>query len=147
MTIETALRDLDNAVQDLQSSDHNTYDRPLKYLAAILASDELKPIVDDLKAEVDLEEFITEANAGATRIGSARLNWPTNKNEVLGLSIAMIEFFAEDLELFENFAFTYYYSGNNISKSVQNLVKSVIIPFNRDFAIHVKENLPNTNHE
>ena len=78
MTVKSALRELNNAVLDLQASHHNTYDRPLKLLAFTLASDDLKPITDKLKKRADFDAFLENANQGGSMVGSASLNWPTN---------------------------------------------------------------------
>lgn len=147
MTIESSLRELNNAVLDLQSSDYNTYDRFLKRIATVLASDDLKLTTDSLKAGVNFEEFIAAADTGGSFVGSSKLNWPIIQNEVLGLSIVLIERGAENSRWFENFAFTFYYSGSNLFESIRKMVNSVVIPFSRDFATHVRENLLNTNQE
>ena len=143
MTIDSDLREINNAVLDLQSADHNTYVRPLKRIANLLVSDDLKPITDKLKATVEFDAFLGAANKGGSMVGSASLNWPTNREEELGLSIVIIELGASDETWFRNFAFTYYYGGTTkFINSIRNVISSVIIPFNRDFATYVNENNP-----
>ena len=143
MTVKSALRELNNAILDLQASDYNTYDRPLKRLAATLASDDLKPITDKLKAGVDFDSFLGSANRGGSMLGSASLNWPTNREEELGLTIILIESGAENPSWFVDLAFNFYYGGKKYIASIRKLTASVIIPFNRDFAIYVKQNVSN----
>ena len=144
MTAKSALRDLNNAVLDLQASDYNTYVRPLKRLAATLASDALKPITDNLKAGVDFDSFLGSANSGGSMLGSASLNWPTNREEELGLTIILIEHGAENPSWFKDLAFEFYFSGPKTIDSIRKITASVIIPFNRDFATHVEQNAPKT---
>ena len=143
MTVKVALQELDNAVLDLQASDYNTFERPLKRLAATLASDDLKSITDELKSGVDFDSFLGDANTGGSMLGSASLNWPTNRKEELGLTIILIERGAEDPSWFNDLAFQYYYGGTKFIESIRKITASVIIPFSRDFAIHVGQNMPN----
>ena len=144
MTIDSALRDLNNTVLDLQSSEYNTYVRFFRRLAQILISDDLKSITDDLKTKVDFEAFIAAANPGGIMVGSASLNWPTDSEQVLGLSLTIIERGAADPKWLNNFTQQYYYARKPIDL-IRNLVKSVIIPFNRDFSIYVTETLKPVN--
>lgn len=139
MTIKSALQDINNAVLDLQSADYNTYVRPLKRIADILVSDDLKAITEELKAGVDFDAFMNTANEGGSMVGSASLNWPTNRKEELGLSIIVIERGASDPNWFLNFAHDYYYGGIKFFDSIRKVTTSIIVPFNRDFGTYVKE--------
>lgn len=140
MTIDSALQELDNAVLDLQTSDYNTYVRPLTRISDTLASDDLKVFTDVLKAGVDFDVFLAAANKGGSMVGSASLNWPTNREEELGLSIIVIERGADDPNWFLNFAHDYYYGGRKHFDSIRKLMTSIIIPFSRDFRTHVEKN-------
>ena len=130
---------MNNAVLDLQAADYNTFSRPLKRLARTLASDELKPVADTLRSNVDFDAFLAKANRGGGMVGSASLNWPTDSKQELGLTIVLIERGAEDPNWFNNFAFTYFHAGRKFIDSIRKLVTSVIVPFNRDFAIHLED--------
>ncbi|MCY4196945.1 MAG: nucleotide-binding protein [Rhodobacteraceae bacterium] len=144
MTVKEALNDLNNAVLDLQSSDLTTYVRPLKNMARILVSDELKSITGKLRDRVNFDAFVAAANPGGSMAGSASLNWPEEKEQELGLSIVVIERGAEDSNWFISFAYDYYYDRKPIN-CIHNLVRSLIVPFNRDFSTYVerqKVNLP-----
>lgn len=143
MTIESALRDLNNAVLDLQAADYNTYDRPLRRMAAALAAAELKPIVDDLKAGVDFDAFLAAANPTRGMAGSASLNWPTEREAELGLSIILIERGAENPGWLLNVAHEYYYSGSKVIGDIRKITSAVIVPFARDFAAYVAEKTRN----
>ena len=143
MTVKSALRELTNAVLDLQSSDYNTYVRPLKRIAEVLASDHLKSSAENLKAGVDFDAFVAAADRGGSMVGSASLNWPTNREQELGLSIVLIERGAEDPNWFLQFAHEYYYGGRKYFDSIRKVVTSLIVPFSRDFATYVQENAEN----
>ena len=140
MTVKFALQDMNNAVLDLQAADYNTFARPLKRLAQTLASDDLKEIADGLRNKVDFDCFLTSADGGGSMVGSARLNWPTDREQELGLSIALIERGAENPDWFTDFAYTYYHGGNKFIESIRKVVTSAIIPFSRDFTIYVEDN-------
>lgn len=143
MTIKSALRDLNNAVLDLQQSDYNTYDRPLKRMAAALRSDDLKTISQKLKADLDFEQFIDEADKGGSMMGSASLNWPAEREKELGLAIMMIERGADDPDWFMNFSHHYYYaSSSKLIAGIRKITTAVLIPFNRDFKAYVEEQAP-----
>lgn len=140
MTIKSALQELNNATLDLQAADYNTYARPLKRLASTLASEELKPITDKLKEGIDFNAFLTGATSGSMA-GSASLNWPTNREEELGIAIIIIERGAKNPEWFTNLAFQYYHGGTRFIESIRKITTSVIIPFNRDFATYVEQHV------
>lgn len=143
MTIKSALRDLNNALLDLQQSDYNTYDRPLKRMAAALRSDDLKSICEPLKSSVDFDQFIKDANEGGSMMGSASLNWPTEREKELGLVIALIERAADDPDWFMNFAHHYYYaSSSKLIAGIRKITTAVLVPFNRDFQSYVEEQAP-----
>ena len=138
MTIKSALREMNNAVLDLQMADHNTYVRPLQRIAQSLTSDDLKAITMPLKEQVDLDAFIAGATHGGMA-GSSRLNWPVDREEELGLAMCMIERGAEDPTWFRDFAIQFYYAGRTLTNSIRKITSSVVIPFSRDFAIYVEE--------
>ena len=144
MTIKSDIRELNNAVLDLQASDYNTYVRPLKRIVEILASDDLKPFSDELKAGVDFHAFLEGANKGGSMVGSASLNWPTNREKELGLAIVLIECGAKEPNWLLDFAHEYYHGGQKFFDSIRKFITSVIIPFSRDFTTYVEQNAPNT---
>ena len=140
MTIRSALQEINNAVLDLQASDYNTYVRPLARISETLVSDDLKTITDKLKAGVDFGAFLAAANKGGGMVGSASLNWPTNREEELGLSIIVIERGANDPNWFLNFALDYYYGGRKFFDSIRKITTNMIMPFSRDFRTYVEQN-------
>lgn len=134
MSVKDALGDLNSALLDLQAADYDTWDRPLKRMASILGSDDLKPISDELKKCVDFDGFLTAASAN-TGMGNDRLDWPTEREKELGLTIQLIERGAGDPEWFMNFAHRYYSASSaKIIATIQKITRSVLIPFNREFS-------------
>jgi hypothetical protein len=142
VTIKAALREVNNAVLDLQTADYNTYDRPLVRLASALNADDLKPITDTLRSKADFDEFLAGASRSGSMMGSARLNWPDERDKELGLTIQLIERGAKEPRWFLDLAHTYYYSGRKIVGDIRKITTAVIIPFNRDFAAYVEDRVP-----
>lgn len=142
MTVQVALEQVNSAVLDLQQASLNTFDRPLKELSAALRADELRSVAERLKAATDFEAFIESADDGGSMLGSAKLNWPIDLEEKLGLSIAIIDRGAESRDWFMNFAFNYLYISKQVIEDIRHVVRSVIIPFNRDFAAYMKRQTP-----
>lgn len=132
-----ALTDIRNAVLSLQSADYNTYQRPLRELAAALDSDELRSINDALKAEVDFDAFEGQERAGGM-VGSDVLDWPSDKAKMLGLTLILIERGAANPDWLTDFAHTFYYGGGKYSADLRKLVTSAIVPFERDYRTYVE---------
>ncbi len=142
MTLKSALTELNNAILDLQQADYNTYERPLKKLAGALKSDELRATSEALTTKVDFEAFVSGSNRGGSMMGSASLKWPEDKEQELGLTIALIERGAADPNWFMNFGHHWFYSGNKLISGIQKMTRSVIVPFGRDFKTYIEQSAP-----
>ena len=95
---------INNAVLDLQNSHFQTYKRPLRQLSRLLQHSDLATANSALTEKVDLEAFLAEASktSGAS-LGSEGLDWPESREEYLGLSLLLIQKFAEDPSFIVNF--------------------------------------------
>lgn len=142
MTKESALKDLNNAILDLQQADHNTYERPVKKIAVALNDPDLQAINKKLKDNVDFEAFIENSNGGGSMVGSAQLNWPLERELELGLTLEMIEKAGSDPRWLQDFAFKWYYDGNKIINGLRKLNRSVLIPFARDYKDYIDTVMP-----
>lgn len=141
MTIKSALRDVNNAIIDLQQADYNTWEQPLKRLGHALQSEDLIAFCDKLSAEVDLEEFLSTASKRGGMAGNASLNWPIEKDKQLGLSILIIQRGFSEPRWFMDFAQEYYYAvSSKIIASIRKITTSLLIPFGRDFKDYVEAN-------
>ena len=77
--------EINNAALDLQNSQLQTYERPLKKLAQLLRHRDLEPYNDELTKDVDLEAFIAESEkTGGSMVGSAQLAWPDDSKKTMG---------------------------------------------------------------
>lgn len=144
MTLKSAFADLNNAILDLQQADYNTYERPLKKLASALRTEELHATSEALSSKVDFDQFVAEGDQGGSMMGSATLKWPDDKEQELGLTIALIERGAADPDWFMSFGHHWFYNGNKLISGIQKMTKSVIVPFGRDFRSYVEQSAPTT---
>lgn len=130
--------EINNAVLDLQSSQLQTYARPLKKLSHLLSHPELKDVNERLTEGLDLNDFL--AKSEETRggmVGSSQLAWPESHEKTLGLTLLLIERFAEDPQFAAQFGHDYFYSGSKIIAGIHSITSQLIIPFVRDYRAYV----------
>lgn len=131
--------DINNAVLDLQASQLQTYERPLKKLVQLLEHPELESYNAELKAGLDLEAFIEASEqTGGGMVGSARLAWPDDPREVLGLTLLLIEKLGNDPHYAVNFSHHFFYTGRKVIDGIHSLTGQLIIPFVRDYKDYVQ---------
>lgn len=136
------LRQLNNAVLDLQGADYQSFALPLSKIGKILASDDLAPINAELTQGLDIEDFLKKGHAtGGSMVGSATLVWPDDEREILGTQLLLIQRLCADPDWTIQFAGTFYVShSNKFMRDVQQLVAQLIIPFARDYREYVEAN-------
>lgn len=142
MTLKSALAEMNNAILDLQQADYNTYERPLKKLAAALKAEELRATSEALGTNVDFDRFLADSDQGESMMGSASLKWPDEKEQELGLTIALIERGAADPDWFMGFGNHWFYNGSKLISGIHKMTRSVIVPFGRDFKTFVEQSAP-----
>lgn len=131
--------EINNAVLDLQNSQLQTYERPLKKLAQLLQHNELELYNEELTKEVDLDAFITESEkTGGSMVGSAQLAWPDDSKKTMGLTLLLIEKLANDPNYALSFSHDFFNSGRKIIASIHALTGQLIIPFVRDYKNYVQ---------
>lgn len=142
MTVASALEELNNAILDIQQADYNTYERPIRKLAAALNDPDLQAINEELKAKVDFDDFVESSNSGGSMLGSAQLNWPLEKEHELGLTLQLIEKAGNDPGWLLTFSHDWYYDGKKIVAGIRKLTRSVLIPFARDYKTFLTNKAP-----
>jgi len=131
--------EINNAVLDLQNSQLQTYERPLKKLAQLLRHADLEPYNEELTKEVDLDTFIAESEkTGGGMVGSAQLAWPDDPKKTMGLTLLLIEKLANDPSYATNFSHHFFYSGRKIIAGIHALTGQLIMPFIRDYKHYVQ---------
>jgi predicted nucleotide-binding protein len=139
MMIQDIFGEINNAVLDLQSSQLQTFERPLKKLAQLLRHADLEPYNEGLTKEIDLDTFIAESEkTGGGRVGSAQLAWPDDPKKTMGLTLLLIEKLGNDPRYATNFGHHFFYSGNKIIAGIHALTGQLIIPFVRDYKNYVQ---------
>lgn len=131
--------EINNAVLDLQASQLQSYDRPLKALARLLQHPDLSATNKALTEGLDLEGFLSESHKSqGGMVGSARLAWPDDQRKTLGLTLLLIRRFGEDPDYITQFGHTFFYTDSpKIMAGVQSVIRQMIIPFARDYKKYV----------
>ncbi len=129
---------INNAVLDLQSSQLQSFERPLKTLAKLLRHTDLETVNTELTAGIDLQAFLDEhAKETGGMLGSDSVDWPTETREYLGVVLLLIEKFASDPDYMMNFGHRFFYSDNKYMSGINAITGQVIIPFARDYKSYV----------
>ncbi|QJT31753.1 hypothetical protein E4186_17325 [Aeromonas media] len=131
--------EINNAVLDLQASQLQTYERPLKRLDQLLKHPELESHNAVITIGLDLDAFIKESDqTGGSMVGSSRLVWPDDPKQALGLTLLLIEKLGDDPNFAINFSHNFFYSGKKIIASIHSLTGQLIIPFVRDYKNYIQ---------
>jgi len=137
----TALRQIENTVNDLRRADTQTFERHIKKLSRVLHSESLEPFTKELCKEIDLDAWLKAGyDTQGSMLGSATLDWPEDEKRELGLVILLIDRFAEkDSHYAFDFAHIFYTtSSNSIATTLQHMASQLFVPFARDFAAWVR---------
>ena len=131
--------EINNAVLDLQASQLQTYERPLKKLALLLKNPELEPYNTELTSGLDLGAFIDDSEKSiGGMVGSGQLAWPNDARQVLGLSLLLIDKLAADSNNALSFSHQFFHSGSKVIAGIHGMTGQLIIPFVRDYKNYVQ---------
>lgn len=133
------LRKIDNTVLDLQASHYQTYEALLQKLARLLRHDELQAYNEKLIHNVNLNDFLNNSfDTQSGMVGSACLEWTENDDENLALQYLLIQKFGNEESFAENFGYTFYHSSGKTINYIHSMVRSLIIPFVRDYKQYIQ---------
>jgi predicted nucleotide-binding protein len=131
--------EINNAVLDLQASQLQTYERPLRKLAQLLRHPDLEPYNVKLTEGLDLDAFMAESGRSVGgMVGSSKLAWPDDARQALGLTLLLIEKLADKSGLAISFSHDFFYSGKKVISGIHALTGQLIIPFVRDYKNYVQ---------
>ncbi|TSJ83248.1 hypothetical protein FG002_021440, partial [Chitinimonas sp. BJB300] len=101
-----------------------------------------------LVADLDVERFLDESSkTQRCMVGSARLVWPVDADQVLGLKWLLVQKYAREPNQLLNFTHTYYTVGSNLTGELHSLTRQLLIPLGRDYKEYVLTNdNPNEEH-
>lgn len=137
---EAAFRRIENIVDDLERAGSESFCRHIKKLSRILHSDEFARITDELIARVKFNEWLESCEATENgMVGSAQLNWPEDHLEELGMTAALIDYFADDPNRAMYFSHTFFFQDGKITPELQHMTAQIIVPFARDYIDHISE--------
>ncbi len=135
---EVLFKRINNALFDMQAATSQTFEQHFLTFARLFADSSLDLLNQKLTASLDVECFL-EASSRSQRsmVGSARLAWPENADEVLGLQWLLVQKLAREPRGLLNFAHTYYTVGRNVTGELHSLTRQLLIPFARDYKDYV----------
>ena len=132
---------INNAVLDLQGSQLQTFERPLKVLVRNLHHPSLEETNRSLIENADFDAFMAASErSGGSMVGSNKLAWPDDQKLVLGLTLILLDKLADDSSYAINFSHRFFYSGSKIIAGLHALTRQLIIPFVRDYKDYVMNN-------
>lgn len=136
---QNLFRQIENIVMDLRRSEYNTFGRHIKKLSRLLHAPGLDSISQELARSTDLDAWLEAGSATqGGMVGSAELEWPSDPKQELGLVVGLIDRFAQKPDEATNFSYMFYYSSNNVTNNLQNMIAQIIVPFARDYIEYVK---------
>ena len=140
--VKDYLDEVGEVALELQSSDYQTIQRPMKTLARLLRSETVSALIPQLTQGIDLDAWLKAGKeTQGSMVGSASLDWPDSIDAELGTTILLINRMAEDVDFTQNFSFTFYYAGNNYTATLRKMVGGLIVPFVPKFSRYVKTKL------
>jgi len=129
---------INNALLDMQASTSQTFEQHFLTFARLLADSSLQSLNQRLVADLDIERFLDESSkTQGSMVGSARLVWPADADQVLGLKWLLVQKFACKPNQLLGFAHTYYTVGRNLTGELHSLTRQLLIPFGRDYKEYV----------
>lgn len=132
---------LRHATLDMQGTDYQTYERPLKRFCKLLSSPGLVEANRNLTNSLNLEAFLRDSQAtGGGMVGSHRLAWPNDDKEQLGITLLLILKMGDEPAFLLDFGHTYFSSSSKLTASIRAIVGQLIIPFMRDYKAFVLNN-------
>ncbi|WP_282262349.1 nucleotide-binding protein [Stenotrophomonas sp. PS02301] len=138
MTAVNLFEQINAAVLDLQASEPQSYERPLRRLGQLLVHPDLETANRLLTEGLDLQAFLVESeNTGGGMSGSHRLVWPDNPTEQLGMMLLVVQDLASRPDHALSFCHQYFYSGRSIVAGIHSMTRQLLIPFVRDYKTYV----------
>ncbi len=135
---EVLFKRINNALFDMQAATSQTFEQHFLTFARLFADSSLDLLNQKLTASLDVECFLeASSRSQGSMVGSARLAWPENADEVLGLQWLLVQKLAREPRGLLNFAHTYYTVGRNVTGELHSLTRQLLIPFARDYKDYV----------
>lgn len=131
------------AALDLQMSNLQSYERPLRRLGQLLAHDDLAEANRRLTEGLDYAAFLAASEeTGGGMVGSHRLAWPDDPTQQLGMMLLLIQDLCGDPARAVQFGHRYFDSSRKIIAGIHGMTRHLILPFLRDYKAFVMQRGP-----
>lgn len=141
MTAVDLFAQINAAVLDMQASEYQSYERPLRRLGQLLNHADLEAVNLALTEGLDYEAFLAESEeTGGGMVGSHRLVWPEDQSQQLGMMLLVLKDLAARPDYALDFCHQYFYSGRSLVSGIHAMTRQLIIPFVRDYKSYVLSN-------
>lgn len=138
MTAVDLFEQINAAVLDLQASEFQSYERPLRRLYQLLSHPDLETANRLLSEGLDLQAFLDECEkTGGGMSGSHRLVWPDDPTQQLGMMLLVVKDLASRPDDALSFCHQYFYSGRSVVAGIHSMTRQLLIPFVRDYKTYV----------
>lgn len=138
MTAVDLFEQINAAVLDLQASEYQSYERPLRRLDQLLSHPDLEPANRLLSEGLDLKAFLDESEkTGGGMSGSHRLVWPDDPTMQLGMMLLVVKDLASRPNDALSFCHQYFYAGRSVVAGIHSMTRQLLIPFVRDYKTYV----------
>lgn len=136
-------KQITDTVLDLQQSNLQSYERPLRRLGQLLAHEDLADPNRRLTAGLDYEAFLSASEAtGGGMVGSHRLVWPEDPIQELGMMLLLIQDLSRDPNRAAQFGHQYFDSSRKIIAGIHGMTRQLILPFLREYKAYVMQGGP-----
>lgn len=131
--LDEAFSELDDALDDFEASGYQNADNILQRLVERIDREPLRGVVDALLPPVDFTTWweACQPTKGA-RVGSGRLNWPTDRAERVAMQLVLLRSIATTQIPLMDFSFNFCYAGSRLDDTFQEFSVRVMRPFLRD---------------
>jgi hypothetical protein len=130
-------KQIENALFDLQSAQHRTFERPLRTLSRLLHHVDLEPFNKRLIEGVDFDGFLSASEATES-MGSGSLALPDDHEQALGLTLLLIDKMGAEPDFAVQVAFRFFGAGTQIAAAIHSMNRQLLIPFVRDYKTYVR---------
>lgn len=138
MTAIDLFQQINAAVLDLQASEYQSYERPLRRLGQLLDHPDLEAANRSLTEGLDLQAFLDESErTGGGMSGSHRLAWPDDSTNQLGMMLLVVKDLASRPNDALSFCHQYFYAGRSVVAGIHAMTRQLLIPFVRDYKAYV----------
>ena len=136
-------KQINDTVLDLQQSNLQSYERPLRRLGQLLAHEDLADTNRRLTVGLDYEAFLAASEAtGGSMVGSHRLVWPEDPVQELGMMLLLIQDLSRDPGRAAQFGHQYFDSSRKVIAGIHGLTRQLILPFLRGYKAYVMQGGP-----